>query len=172
MASFTRTNFKIKVPQVRVVGPGGEMLGVMQTREALRMAQDQGLDLVEISPNAVPPVCKVMDYGKFRYEESIKKKEARKNQSRQQTKEIKFHSGTDTNDINVKVRKIREFIENGDKVRVSLMFRGRENAHRELGSEQIDRVIALCSEFSQVEQPPKLVGRILACLLAPKSRKK
>lgn len=148
------------------------MLGVMQTREALRLAQEQELDLVEISPNATPPVCKIMDYGKFRYEESVKKKEARKNQSRQQTKEIKFRAGTDTNDINVKVRKIKDFIENGDKVRVSLMFRGRENAHRELGNEQIDRVIALCADFAQVEQPPKLVGRILACLLAPRSRKK
>ncbi len=153
---------------MRVLDVAGQMLGVMQTRDALRLAQDNGMDLVEISPNAEPPVCKIMDYGKFRYEESIKRKEARKNQSRQQTKEVKFHAGTDVNDVNVKVRKIKEFIEDGDKVKVSLMFRGRENAHRELGAEQIDRVIALCEEFAIVEQAPKLIGRVIGCLLAPR----
>lgn len=147
------------------------MIGIMPTRDALRLAESQELDLVETSPNADPPVCKIMDFGKFRYEESLKRKEARKKQSRQQTKEVKFHSGTDENDINVKVRKIKEFIEDGDKVKVSLQYRGRENAHRELGVELINRVIKLCEEFTQVEQSPKLMGKVLGCLLAPVSMK-
>jgi len=154
-----------------VFGVDGEMIGIMPTRDALRLAESQELDLVETSPNADPPVCKIMDFGKFRYEESLKRKEARKKQSRQQTKEVKFHSGTDENDINVKVRKIKEFIEDGDKVKVSLQYRGRENAHRELGVELINRVIKLCEEFTQVEQSPKLMGKVLGCLLAPVSMK-
>lgn len=152
-------------------GVDGEMIGIMPTRDALRLAENQDMDLVETSPNADPPVCKIMDFGKFRYEESLKRKEARKKQSRQQTKEIKFHSGTDENDINVKVRKIREFIEDGDKVKVSLQYRGRENAHREIGFELVGRIIKLCEEFTQVEQSPKLMGKVLGCLLAPVSMK-
>ena len=152
-------------------GLDGEMLGIMPTRDALRLAESQDMDLVETSPNADPPVCKIMDFGKFRYEESLKRKEARKKQSRQQTKEVKFHPGTDENDINVKVRKIKEFIDDGDKVKVSLQYRGRENAHREIGFELIGRVIKLCEEFTQLEQAPKLMGKVLGCLLAPVSMK-
>lgn len=170
-ASFVRTNFKIRVPEVRVVDVTGKMLGIMPTRKAQALAEAQGLDLVEITPSAQPPVCKIMDYGKFRYEESIKQKQARKNAKATQVKEIKFHAGTDVGDVTRKVKEILGFIEQGNKVKVSLKFRGRENAHRELGMELIDRVIELCAEKTTVEQPPKLLGRDLACLLAPKSNK-
>ena len=144
------------------------MLGVMATRDAQRLADQQGLDLVEVSPNAEPPVCKIMDYGKFRYEESIKRKQARKNQKVAQIKEVKFHATTDTGDIEHKLRQIREFIEEGDKVKVTLQYRGRENAHKELGVELVNRVVEACSGFAITEQPPKLIGRVLGCLLAPK----
>lgn len=169
--NFVRTNYKIRVPEVRVVDSTGKMLGVMPTRKAQALAEAQGLDLVEITPNAQPPVCKLMDYGKFRYEESLKQKQARKNAKATQVKEIKFHAATDVGDVTRKVREILGFIEQGNKVKVSLMFRGRENAHRELGEEMIKNVIEQCSEKAQVEQPPKLLGRTLGCLLAPKSVK-
>lgn len=165
IASFIRTNFKIRVPNVRVVDAQGNMLGIMQTRDAQRLATSQDLDLVETSPNAEPPVCKIMDYGKFRYEESIKQKQARKNQTRTQVKEIKFHASVDVNDLNLKIRKILEFIAEGNKVKVTLQFRGRENAHKELGMEVIQRVIAACAEKAIVEQPPRLNGRVLGCQL-------
>lgn len=147
------------------------MLGVMPTREAQRLADAQGLDLVEVSPNAEPPVCKIMDYGKFRYEESIKRKQARKNQKVAQIKEVKFHATTDTGDIEHKLRQIREFIEDGDKVKVTLQYRGRENAHKELGVELVNRVIEACTSFAVTEQQPKLIGRVLGCLLAPRAVK-
>lgn len=168
MASFVRTNFKIRVPEVRVVDATGKMLGIMPTRKAQALAEAQGLDLVEITPNAQPPVCKIMDYGKFRYEESIKQKQARKNAKATQVKEIKFHAATDVGDVARKVKEILGFIDQGNKVKVTLMYRGRENAHRELGTELIQRVIEMCAEKTVVEQPPKLLGRILGCMLAPK----
>lgn len=170
-ASFIRTNFKIRVPEVRVVDATGKMLGVMPTRKAQALADAAGLDLVEITPTAQPPLCKIMDYGKFRYEESIRQKQARKNAKATQVKEIKFHSGTDVGDLTRKVKEILGFIEQGNKVKISLKFRGRENAHRELGVEMIERVIEMCAEKTSVEQAPKLVGRDLSALLAPKSTK-
>lgn len=144
------------------------MLGVMQTRDAQRLADQQGFDLVEVSPNAEPPVCKIMDYGKFRYEESIKRKEARKNQKTTLIKEVKFHASVDVNDLGHKLRQMKEFLEEGHKVKVTLQYRGRENAHKELGMEVVQRVIQECSSFSVIEQPPKLLGRQLGCLLAPR----
>ena len=168
-ASFIRTNYKIRVPEVRVVDPTGKMLGTMPTRKAQSLAESMELDLVEINPTAQPPLCKIMDYGKFRYEESIRQKQARKNAKATQVKEIKFHSGTDVGDLNRKVKEILGFIEQGNKVKISLKFRGRENAHRELGIEMIENVISLCAEKTTVEQAPKLVGRDLSALLAPKS---
>ncbi len=144
------------------------MLGVMATRDAQRLADQQGLDLVEVSPNAEPPVCKIMDFGKVRYEESIKRKQARKNQKVVQIKEVKFHASVDTNDLEHKVRQIKEFIAEGHKVKVTLQYRGRENAHKELGIEVVNKVIDLCSQVAIVEQSPKLIGRLLGCLLAQK----
>ena len=146
------------------------MLGVMPTRDAQRMADDRGLDLVEITPNAVPPVCKIMDYGKFKYEESIKAKQARKAQKVQKVKEVKFHPGTDTNDFNYKINQIRGFLKDGCKVKLTLQFRGRENAHRELGEDVINRVLEQLGEECFVEQAPKTLGRVLGALIGPPRR--
>lgn len=170
-ASFTRTNYKIRVPEVRVVDATGKMLGLMPTRKAQALAESLGLDLVEITPSAQPPICKIMDYGKFRYQESIKQKEARKNAKATQVKEIKFHAGTDVGDVDRKVKDILGFIAQGNKVKVSLKFRGRENAHKELGIDLINRIIETCGEKISVEQEPKLLGRDLSCLIGPPTAK-
>ena len=143
------------------------MLGVMATRDAQHLAERQGLDLVEITPNAVPPVCKIMDYGKFKYEESIREKQARKAQKVQKVKEIKFHPGTDTNDFNYKLTQIRGFLKDGCKVKLTLQYRGRENAHRELGEDVINRVLEELKEECFVEQAPKTLGRVLGALIGP-----
>ncbi|MBQ3810399.1 MAG: translation initiation factor IF-3 [Kiritimatiellae bacterium] len=168
---FTRTNQQIRVPAVRCLLPDGTQLGVVPTREALWKAQQMGLDLVEISPNAQPPVCKIMDYGKWKYEEDRRKKEARKNQARTQLKEVKFHANTDVGDYQLKMRNIRAFLADGNKVKLTLMFRGRENAHKELGEEVLQRVCADLADVANVEQEPKVVGRSCTGLLAPKSQK-
>ena len=167
IAQFTRVNFKIRVPQVRVLDAQGNMLGVMPTRDAQRLADQRGLDLVEITPNAQPPVCKIMDYGKFKYEESIREKQARKAQKVQKVKEIKFHPGTDTNDFNYKLNQIRGFLKDGCKVKLTLQYRGRENAHRELGEDVINRVLEELKEECFVEQAPKTLGRVLGALIGP-----
>ena len=143
------------------------MIGVMPTREAQQMADRQGLDLVEITPNAEPPVCKIMDYGKFKYEESIRAKQQRKNQKAAQVKEIKFHPGTDVGDLQHKLRQIREFLADGSKVRLSLQFRGRENAHRDIGEDKIAEVLEMLKDECHVEQAPKTDGRIHFCLIGP-----
>ena len=143
------------------------MLGVMPTREAQRLADDRGLDLVEITPNAVPPVCKIMDYGKFKYEESIQAKQARNAQKVQKVKEVKFHPGTDTNDFNYKINQIRGFLKDGCKVKLTLQFRGRENAHRELGEDVINRVLEELKNECFIEQAPKTLGRVHGALIGP-----
>jgi len=143
------------------------MLGVMATRDAQRLADNRGLDLVEITPNANPPVCKIMDYGKFKYEESIREKQQRKAQKATQVKEIKFHPGTDIGDINHKLRQIRGFLSDGNKVRLSLQFRGRENAHRDIGEDKISEVLEMLKDECTVEQAPKTDGRIHSCLIGP-----
>lgn len=155
---------------MRVLDSAGNMLGVMATRDAQRMADDRGLDLVEITPNAVPPVCKIMDYGKFKYEESIKAKKARKSQKVQKVKEVKFHPGTDTNDFDYKLKQIRGFLQEGCKVKLTLQYRGRENAHRELGEDVINRVLELLKDECFVEQAPKTLGRVLGALIGPPRR--
>ena len=143
------------------------MLGVMQIRDAQRLADQRGLDLVEITPNATPPVCKIMDYGKFKYEESIKAKQARKAQKVQKVKEVKFHPGTDINDFAYKLRQIRGFIGDGCKVKLTLQFRGRENAHREIGEDVISRVLETLGDECFVEQAPKTLGRVHGALIGP-----
>ena len=165
-------NYKIRVPQVRVLDANGNMIGVMPTGQAQRLADSQGLDLVEIIPNAVPPVCKIMDYGKFRYEEFIKAKKARKAQKQTQVKEIKFHPGTDVGDLQHKLRQIRAFLAEGNKVRLSLQFRGRENAHRDIGEDKIAEVLDMLRDECHVEQAPKTDGRIHFCLIGPARAKK
>ncbi len=154
-----------------MINANSEMLGVMTTRDAQRLADQQGLDLVEVSPNAEPPVCKIMDFGKFRYEESIKRKVARKNQKTTLIKEVKFHASVDTNDLGHKLRQIKEFLAEGHKVKVTLQYRGRENAHKELGMEVVNKVIEECSLCAIVEQTPRLIGRTLGCMLAARPAK-
>lgn len=144
----------------------------MATSQAQRLAESQGLDLVEITPNAVPPVCKIMDYGKFRYEESIKAKKARKAQKTTQVKEIKFRPGTDVGDLEHKLRQIREFLAEGDKVRLSLQYRGRENAHRDIGEDMIANVLEKLKDECFVEQAPRTDGRVHSCLIGPPRAKK
>ncbi len=153
---------------VRCILPDGSMGGVLPIREAQELANQNQLDLVEVSPNAEPPVCRIMDFGKYRYEESIRRKESRKHQHRQQTKELKFHANVEDHDIQTKLKKLREFIDKGDKVKLTLRYRGRENAHRELGFEVLQRVIAACEDVAVVEQPPRMLGRMLGCMVAPK----
>lgn len=156
---------------MRCVAPSGEMLGVMETREALQMAIDQDLDLVEISPNADPPVCRIMDFGKFRYEESMRQKKARKSQSNKSLKEVKFHANVGDHDFQTKLNKARQFLAKGHKVKLSLQFRGRENAHRELGFEVIQRVIKECVDVSVIDMAPKLMGRSIVAMLGVKTGK-
>ena len=143
----------------------------MTLSEALRLAEQHGLDLVEITPNANPPVCRIMDFGKFKYEEGQKKKQAKKNQSKVVTKEIKFHANVDENDYQLKVRNIRSFLAEGNKIKLTLQFRGRENAHRELGHEVIDRVCRDVADVANVEQEPQLMGRSINGMLGPKQTK-
>jgi translation initiation factor IF-3 len=157
---------------VRVLDSNGNMIGVMPTHQAQRLADQQGLDLVEITPTAVPPVCKIMDYGKFRYEESIRAKKARKAQKAQQVKEIKFRPGTDTGDLEHKLRQIRSFLGDGDKVRLSLQYRGSENAHREIGVDMIANVLDILKDECFVEQAPKTDGRVHFCLIGPPRKNK
>ncbi len=157
---------------MRVLDQNGAMLGIMPTSQAQRLADGQGLDLVEITPNAVPPVCKIMDYGKFRYEESIRAKKARKAQKSTLVKEIKFHPGTDVGDLQHKLRQIRQFLGEGNKVRLSLQFRGRENAHRDIGEDKIAEVLEMLKDECFVEQAPKTDGRVHFCLIGPPRAKK
>jgi translation initiation factor IF-3 len=143
----------------------------MSTRDARALAQKRGLDLVEISPNADPPVCRIMDFGKYRYDESRKQRMARKHQHHQSVKEIKFRSNVGEHDYMTKVNHIRSFLEKGHKVKVSLQFRGRENAHRELGFELVQRVLKECEDLGQVDQQPRLMGRTIVSMLSAKGGK-
>jgi translation initiation factor IF-3 len=166
-------NHRIRALKVRCVGPDGSMLGVMTTRDALRQAHDAGLDLVEVSPNAEPPVCRIMDFGKFRYEESIKRKRSRKQSQGQGrvVKEVKFHANVAEHDYQTKLGHACKFLEKGCKVKLSLQFRGRENAHRELGFEVVKRAIADCGDLCSVEMQPRLMGRSLVAMLGPRAGK-
>lgn len=154
--------------EVRLVKEDGEMLGVVSTREALTMAADVGLDLVEISPTAVPPVCKILDYGKFKYEAQKRKNEAKKKQKVIEVKEIKMRPGIDIHDYEVKMRAIKSFLEEGDKVKVTMRFRGREMMHQELGLKVLDKVRTELEDLIKVESHPKLEGRQMIMTIAPK----
>jgi len=161
-------NEDIRVPQVRLIDQDGEMLGVMSAREALLRAYDIGMDLLEISPNAVPPVCKITDYGKYKYEQQKKANEARKKQKIVEIKEIKVRPNIDDHDYEVKMRAAKSFIEEGDKVKVTLRFRGREMAHQDLGIKVLDRIRTELAEQAKVEQMPRLENRQMIMVLAPK----
>jgi len=161
-------NEEIRVPQVRLIDENGEMLGVLSIRDALYKAFQAGLDLLEISPNAVPPVCKITDYGKFKYEAQKKANEARKKQKVVEIKEIKVRPNIDDHDYDVKMRQAKGFIGEGDKVKVTLRFRGREMAHQELGVKLLERIRTEMVELVKVEQMPRLENRQMIMVLAPK----
>ncbi|UOP05628.1 translation initiation factor IF-3 [Conchiformibius kuhniae] len=165
-----RINGEITAKEVRLISGSGEQLGVVSLKEALAMAGEQDVDLVEISPTAKPPVCKLMDYGKFKYEQSKKRDEARKKQKQVQIKEIKFRPGTDDGDYNIKMRNIVRFLNDGDKVKVTLRFRGREMAHQQLGAKLLERVKEDLAEIGTVEQFPKMEGRQMVMMVAPKKK--
>ena len=153
---------------MRLIGADGENHGVVTVEKAIGIARDSGLDLVEISPNAEPPVCKVLDYGKYKYEQQKKANLARKKQKTQEVKEIKMRPNIDVHDYNVKLKKVHEFIGNGDKVKLTIRFRGREMAHQELGMEVLNRVVADVEEDAKIEARPKMEGRQMIMVVAPK----
>ncbi|ACI51908.1 translation initiation factor IF-3 [Gluconacetobacter diazotrophicus PA1 5] len=163
-----RVNEEIRVPQVRLIDADGEMLGVMPTRDALMRAYAVGLDLLEISPNAEPPVAKILDYGKFKYEQQKKRNEARKKQKVIEIKEVKVRPNIDENDYQVKMRAMKSFIGEGDKVKVTLRFRGREMAHQDLGIKVLERIRTEMDEQAKVEQMPKLENRQMIMVLSPR----
>ena len=154
-----------------MIDQAGEQLGIITIQEAMQAAEEARLDLVEIAPNAEPPVCRIMDYGKFRFEENKKQQLAKKKQKQTQVKEIKFRPGTDIGDYRIKLRKLIEFLDEGDRVKVTLRFRGREMAHQELGLEMLVRLKGDLEEYGVVEQEPKSEGRLMVMVMAPKKRK-
>ncbi len=163
-------NDEIRVPEVRLIGGEGEQLGVVSTREALRMSDEEGLDLVEVSPEAKPPVCRIMDFGKFKFQVSKRKAAARKKQKQIQIKEIKLRPATEEADYQVKLRNIVKFLEQGDKAKITIRFRGREMSHPELGMQLLHRMIADVGEEGVVEQHPKFEGRQIVMVLGPKKK--
>ncbi|NOT67662.1 MAG: translation initiation factor IF-3 [Methylophilaceae bacterium] len=167
-----RINGDITAPQVRLVGVEGEPLGIVTVREALAIAEAADIDLVEIAPQAAPPVCRLMDYGKFKYAESKKQHEARLKQKQVQVKEIKFRPGTDDGDYNIKIRNLIRFLQEGDKAKITLRFRGREITHQEFGLALLRRVEADLAEYAVVEQFPKMEGRQMVMVLGPHKKQK
>lgn len=163
-----RINEHIRVREVRLIDQNGNNVGVVATYDARLRAEEAGLDLVEISPDASPPVCKILDYGKFKYQEQKKAAEARKNQKIVEIKEIKMRPGIDDHDYDVKMRSIKRFFEEGDKVKITLRFRGREMAHTELGMEVLKRVRADTESFAKVESEPRFEGRQMVMVLSPR----
>ena len=163
-----RVNHRIRVPEVRVIGADGGKLGVLQTHEALRMAQEQGLDLVEINPKAEPPVCKILDFGKYKYEEKKKAAQARRNQAVVEIKEIKLRPKTDDHDINFKIKAARRFLEAGHKVKFTVRFRGREITHPEKAHEQIDIIVKALEDVANLETRPMMEARAMSLIIAPK----
>ena len=160
-------NDEIRDKEIRVIGSDGSQLGIMSSSKALSMAEAANLDLVKIAPQAQPPVCKIMDYGKYRFEQAKREKEARKNQKVVDVKEIRLSLNIDTHDFNTKLNHTQRFIKGGDKVKVSIRFRGREMGHPELGTEIMNRFAEACQEFAVVEKPAKLEGRNMLMFLAP-----
>ncbi len=161
-------NEEIRDPEVRLIDDAGEQLGIVSSEEALRIATDRGYDLVKIAPNSVPPVCRIMDYGKFRFEQTKKEKEARKNQRVIEVKEIRMSPGIDTNDFNTKLKNAQKFLSDGDRVKVSVRFRGREMAHTEIGADLLKDFAEKCGEIANMDKQPKLEGRNMSMFLSPK----
>ncbi|PWT77944.1 MAG: translation initiation factor IF-3 [Chloroflexi bacterium] len=162
----TRINERVRAREVRLIDEDGKPIGVMSSAQALALARERDLDLVEVSPMATPPVCKLMDWGRFKYEQAKKENEARKHQKTIELKEIRIRPRTDEHDLGVKVRKIEEFLADGDKVKVSVIFRGRENAHPELGRVVLDKVIAELKSIATLERPPIMEGRMITMIMS------
>ncbi|MFM7459848.1 MAG: translation initiation factor IF-3 [Burkholderiales bacterium] len=166
-----RINSEIRgIPEVRLLGPDGEQIGIVSLMDAQQRAETAELDLVEIAPTAKPPVCRIMGYGKFKYHEAKKAHEAKLKQKQIQVKEVKFRPGTDDGDYNIKVRNLKRFLEDGDKTKITLRFRGREMAHQELGLQLLKRVEADLAELGQVEQFPKMEGRQMVMMVGPRKK--
>jgi translation initiation factor IF-3 len=163
-------NERIRIPEIRLIGPSGEQMGIFQTRDALAKARDWGFDLVEISPTARPPVCKIMDYGKFKYEKSKKEHEAKKKQVVVHLKEIQLRPATGEHDVQVKAGHLRRFLEHGDKAKITMRFRGREMAWTELGRRLIDRVVTGLADISEIDQPLFREGKMMSVILRPKKK--
>ena len=166
-----RLNDEISAPEVRLIGADGEQVGVVSRQEAISAAQAARLDLVEIVPNAEPPVCRIMDFGKFVFEAKKQRQAAKKKQKQVQIKEIKFRPRTDVGDYQIKLRNLIRFLDDGDKAKVTMRFRGREHAHRELGLEVLERVEKDLEEFAVIEQRPQMEGRQMIMVLAPRKKK-
>lgn len=164
-------NEEIRDKEIRVVGADGSQLGIMTPRDALNMAAELNLDLVKIAPQATPPVCRIMDYGKFRYEQAKREKEARKNQKTVEVKEIRMSLNIDVHDLDTKVNQAKKFLSTGDKVKVSVRFRGREMAHPEMGRGLLEQFAEACSEVGSVDKPAKMEGRSLTIFIASKIAK-
>jgi len=163
----TRVNERIRIREVRLIDDQGNQVGIIPTREALEMARERGLDLVEVAPNAVPPVCRLMDYGKFRYEQSRKERESRKSQHVTRVKEVRIEPKIGDHDLETKGRQAARFLEAGDKVKISVLFRGRSITHPELGRELLDQLQEQLKEYGTVEQTPRMEGRTMTMYLAP-----
>ena len=163
----TRVNNRIRVSQVRCISETGEQIGILATSEALKLALAKNLDLVEISPNANPPVCRIMNFGKFRYEESQREKLARKHQVQVMLKEMKFHANVEDHDYITKMQRIRGFLQKGNRIKASLLFRGRENEHRELGFNLFNRLVKDCADVGAPDSSPRLFGHNLVMLMHP-----
>ena len=161
-------NEDIRDKEIRLIGSEGEQMGIMSADEALKIADEQGLDLVKISPQATPPVCKLMNYGKFRFEQSKREKEAKKNQHVVEIKEIRMSPGIDTNDFNTKLKNAQKFLADGDRVKVSVRFRGREMAHTDIGAVLLKDFAEKCAEIANLDKAPKLEGRNMSMFLSPK----
>ena len=162
-------NWEIKAPEVRVIDPDGKQMGVLPVKEAIKIAEERGLDLVEVAPNSQPPVCRIMNYGKYKYQQSKRTQEARKHQTVIRIKEVKVRPRTEEHDFQFKLRHVKRFLDEGNKVKISILFRGREIAHPEFGKELLNRFIEAVKDVMVIEQSPRLEGRNMVMILAPKS---
>ncbi len=162
-------NWEIKAPEVRVIDPDGKQVGVLPVKEAIKIAEERGLDLVEVAPNSQPPVCRIMNYGKYKYQQSKRTQEARKHQTIIHIKEVKVRPRTEEHDFQFKLRHVKRFLDEGNKVKISILFRGREIAHPEFGKELLNRFIEGVKDVIVIEQSPRLEGRNMVMILAPKS---
>ncbi len=169
IAKEVNINWDIRAPEVRVIDSAGKQVGVLPLKEAMRIAEEQGLDLVAVAPNSNPPVCRIMNYGKYKYQQSKRTQEARKHQTIVQVKEVKVRPRTEEHDFQFKLRHVKRFLSEGNKVKISLLFRGREIAHPEFGKELLNRFLEEVKDHMVLEQPPRLEGRNMVMILAPKS---